>query len=104
MSTENSRTRGTVLSRADKKIIRAEVVAAARQTGARAFQYAWDGDQKVQVTGFPNGRATIERVTVGGVSVEPRRLLLALGVPARYVGLAAAALVLAVEVLDRVVI
>jgi len=104
MSTENSRTKGTRLKRADKKIIRSEVVEAARHTGARAYQYAWDEDQKVQVTGFPNGKATIERVTVGGLSVEPRKLLLSLGVPARYVGVGTALLLLALEVLDRAVV
>lgn len=99
MSTENSVTQGTPLKRSDKKIIRNEVVVAAQRTGKRAFQYAWDGDQKVQITGFPNGRATIEKVTAAGVSVEPRRLLLAVGVPARWVGVGSAVLVVALEVL-----
>lgn len=99
MSTENSVTQGTPLKRSDKKIIRNEVVVAAQRTGKRAFQYAWDGDQKVQITGFPNGRATIEKVTAAGVSVEPRKLLLAAGVPARWVGVGSAVLVVALEVL-----
>lgn len=99
MSTENSVTKGTRLKRSDKKVIRNEVVVAAQRTGKRAFQYAWDGDQKVQITGFPNGRATIEKVTAAGVSVEPRRLLLAVGVPARWVGVGSAVLVVALEVL-----
>lgn len=104
MSTENSREKGTRLKRRDKQVVRAEVVSAAQRTGKRAFQYAWDGDDKVQITGFPNGRATIERVTVSGVSVEPRRLLLAAGVPARYVGVGTAALLLVLEILDRAVL
>jgi hypothetical protein len=99
MSTENSTTKGTRLTRRDKQFVRAEVVSAAQLTGKRAFQYAWDGDQKVQITGFPAGRATIENVTEAGVSIEPRRLLLAAGFPARYVGVAAAVLAVAAEVL-----
>lgn len=103
MSTENSKTKGTPLTRADKKHIRREVVDQARKTGSRAYQFAYDGDQKVQVTGFPNGQATTEPVLENGASLEPRRLLTALGVPARWIGVGTAALALAVEV-ARVVV
>lgn len=102
MSTENSRTKGTPLKRRDKQFIRSEVVLAAQRTDKRAFQYAWDKHDKVQITGFPNGRATIERVDLNGVSIEPRKLLLAAGVPARYVGAASLAFVLVADVLSRV--
>jgi hypothetical protein len=99
MSTENSVEKGSKLTRSSKRQIRREVVDAARRTGARAFQFAWDGDQKVQITGFPNGRATQEPVLDNGASIEPRQLLTALGVPARWLGVASAAVVLIGEVL-----
>lgn len=99
MSTANSTRKGTRLTRADKRQIRGEVVDAARRTGSRAYQFAYDGDQKVQVTGFPNGRATIEPVLDNGVSIEPRRLLLAAGVPARWLGVGTLLLAAAAEAL-----
>lgn len=103
MSTANSRRKGTKLTRKDKQAIRREVVALSQRTGNRAYQYAWDGDQKVQITGFPNGQATIENVLDDGVSVEPRKLLTALGVPTRWLGVGTAVLVVLAEVLRVVV-
>lgn len=95
--------KGEKLTRKHKQAIRAEVVDVAKQTGARAYKFAWDGDKQVQVTGFPNGQATVEEVTVAGVSVAPRQLLSSLGVPTRWLGVASAAVVVLAEVV-RVVL
>lgn len=102
MSTENSVIEGTPLTRLDRKVIRAQVVQLAQHTNARAYQFAWDGDQKVQITGFPSGKATVEKVNVAGLSLEPRRLLTAFGVPTRWLGVGTLALALVAEVLSRV--
>lgn len=97
MSTTNSKQRGSGLTRQSKQYVRREVIQTAVRTGARAYQFAYDGDQKVQITGFPNGRATIQPVLENGVSVEPAKLLLAIGVPARWVGVGVAVLAVAAE-------
>lgn len=94
--------KGTRLTVAEKRAIRAELVRLARTTGHRAYRFAWDRDGKVQVTAFPSGKSTIERVSDAGLSLEPRRRLLAAGVSARVVGVACAALAVAADVASRV--
>jgi hypothetical protein len=90
-------TKGRRLSTAERRAIRANLVRLARQTGARTYQFAWDRDQKVQITAFPSGRSTVKDVDDAGLSLEPERLLTALGVPARWMGVALAAFALAGE-------
>lgn len=102
MSTPNSVNPETKLTRSDRIAIRKQEIRDAEHTGRRAYQFAWDAGQKVQITGFPDGRATIEKVDVGGLSLEPRKLLTRWGVPTRWLGVGSLAIVLAADLASRV--
>lgn len=94
---------GKRLSARDRRQIRAELLAVAHQTGNRAYTFRFDGDKRVEFRAFPDGRTVSSEVTEKGVSVEPQRRLLAAGLPARYVGVAGGLLLIAADVVSRLV-
>lgn len=95
--------RGRKLTLADKRQIRAEVVAMARQTGARAFTIRYDGDTKFEFRAWPDGRCVKQKLSAErDLSVAPATRIILTGVEARVVGVAVVVLAIVGEVLSRV--
>lgn len=96
--------KGVRLGLAHKRAIRAECVREARRSGHRAYRFEWDGVQLLEFRAWPDGRCVVSKVTPGGISTEPHRRLLAVGVRARTAGWGAVALAVALDVLSRLLL
>ena len=95
--------RGQPLTLADKREIRRELVALSQHSGTRAFTYRYDGDDLREFRAWPSGKFVTSRCLPSGTSLEPPRRLLAFGVSHRVVGIAAAAGVLGLDLLSRLI-